>query len=157
MKWQHITIKPSKTYRWIVGLCLSILAGIALADSDRLRRSNEARNLDLKIRQQQTLRQQDSFADRQRLEKRYDRQYQQQRGLQSRQNRRLYPSTSAPTKSIPKTDGYRRKGQIERFEREQRSQELGFKLDRSQRTQPTVDVDSKREDSTGFQWPFKER
>lgn len=155
MKRLFVTATQSKVFKTILFVWLLGMASFALADSDRLRRSNEARHLDLKMQQQQILRQQPAFSDRQRLEKRFERQQTQQNILQSQQRRRLYAPRPVPTK--PNVDTSARKGTLERFEREQRSQALGFKMERSQQTKPGIDIHQEEEDLPAFQWPFKEK
>lgn len=129
---QMITIRL-KTVANILGwLYFLSLAHSGVAEPENLRRFNEAQNLDSKIRQQQTLRQQESSFRRQQLEKRFDRQRSQQQNLQSRQLRQIPKSRLPATTAKPKMKNSVRRSSIERFKREQRNQELGSKLEPAQ-------------------------
>lgn len=121
-----------------------------VAEPEGLRRFNEAQNLDLKIRQQQTHR--ETSSDRQQLEKRFDRQRSQQQNLQSRQLRQI-PKLGSPSTTVKSKNSLGRSS-TERFKREQESQELGFKLEP---TQPVGEsVSSKRGSSPPFQQFFED-
>jgi hypothetical protein len=127
-----VTIR-AKTVANITGLlCFFSFASSGLADPEGLRRFNESQNLDLKIRQQQSLRFQEQSIDRQQLQKRFDRQRSQQQILQSRQLRQI-PKSRLPSATLkPKLKESVRGSSVERFKREQKSQELGFKLESAQ-------------------------
>lgn len=122
---QWVKISPKALVKLIGFIYLFGMAGYASAESDSFRRYNEARNLDLKIRQQQTLRQQSQSSSKGQLEKRFGRQRSQQDNLQSQQVRQV------PRSGFPSQDSTRRSS-IERFKRQQRNQELGFKAETSQ-------------------------
>lgn len=112
-------MQASKLYKFIGVICCCGLTCAAFAESAAQRRFNEARALDLKLRQQQILRQQPDFSMQQELEKRFERQRFEQWELQQRQLRQTTPSDSPS----------RREAQNRRFEREQRGQELDFKTE----------------------------
>lgn len=149
---QWITIRPS-TVVYIIGwLCFFSLVHSGVAEPEGLRRFNEAQNLDLKIRQQQT--QREPSSDRQQLQKRFDRQRFQQHNLQSRQLRQIPKSLSSTTVK-PKVKESVRRSSVERFKREQRSQSLGFKLEPAQ---PAGESESFRQNRPPpFQQFFEER
>ena len=100
---------------------LAVLGSSAVAaDATDLRRENEGRALDLKMQQQQRLRQQPEGSDRRQLESVFERQRAQQRELQLRQRQQL-----------PAGPGLRDQpgeGQRQRFSREQQGQILDFKM-----------------------------
>jgi hypothetical protein len=148
---EWIEICP-KTVAKIMGwLCFFSLVHSGVAEPEGLRRFNEAQNLDLKIRQQQTQRE-PSSSSRQQLQKRFDRQRSQQHNLQSRQLRQI-PKSRLPATTVKPKNSVRRSS-IERFEREQRSQSLGFKLEPAQPVGESVS--SKRGSSPPFQQFFND-
>jgi hypothetical protein len=124
---------PLKTVATITGwLCFFSLVHSGVAEPESFRRFNEAQNLDLKIRQQQTLRQQESSSNTRQLEQRFDRQRSQQQQLQSRQLRQT-PTLRSPSTTVkPNVKESVRRSSLESFKREQRSQELGFRLEPEQ-------------------------
>lgn len=105
----------------IIALALISLSTLAFAESGAQRRFNEARSLDLQMRQQQQLHQSPpACSPCQQLRNLLDQQ--EQRQLQLRQQRELPPAsrTAPATTSAPVP--------TPAMEREQRSQELQFKM-----------------------------
>jgi hypothetical protein len=151
---QWVIIRVKSVAKLIIWLCLLGVAHYGLADSERLQRYNEAQNLDLKIRQQQTLRQ-EPFSVRPQLKKRFDRQRAQQQHLQSRQLRQIPKAHLPSTTGKPTVKESARRSSIERFKREQKSQALGFKKERAQSVSESEPFKQNR--SPPFQPFFEER
>ena len=84
-------------------------------------RENEARALDLKMRQQQWLWQQPEGSDRRQLENLFDRQRTQQQELQLRQRQQIPGSPRLPGSSGGET-------RQQRFKQQQQGQMLDFKM-----------------------------
>ena len=97
----------------------SIVAAAAVHATD-LRRENEGRALDLKMWQQQRLREQPEGSARRQLENTFERQQTQQRELQRRQRQQL---PAGPEVYDQPWDSQR-----QRFSREQQGQILDFKM-----------------------------
>jgi hypothetical protein len=119
-------------------LCLTGLASPAFAD--RQIRYNEAQALDLKIRQKQSLSlpKYSSPSDQRLLQREFQRQQFRQQSLQQRQLRETAP-TRAPTMFSPLTS--------QRLQREQKAQQLDFKIGEKQQAPRTQPFDFQMESS----------
>jgi hypothetical protein len=111
-----------------------------------MRRFNEGQRIDLKIRQQASLQQQQDFSNQQRLEKLFQQQRFQQRQLQLRQRRQLPTAVppAAPSRQMgmqPANGGSLSVRQ--RLKRELRGKELDFKM--QQESQLTSQIEDLKE------------
>jgi hypothetical protein len=122
--------KSAKRITFFLLLCG--MTNVSWAESDaRMRRFSEGQSIDLKIRQQGILRQQQDFSNKQRLEKLFQQQQLQQRQLQLRQRRQLPSAVSpaAPSRKTAVQSTERDRHNIrQRFERKQRGKELDFEM-----------------------------
>ncbi len=113
-------------------LCLCAIANVSWAEPDgRMRRFNEGQSIDLKIRQQKILRQQQGFSNKQQLKELFQQQQFQQRQLQLRQHRQLptaVPPAAPSRQTAVQSANVDRLSIRQRLEREQRGRELDFKM-----------------------------
>jgi sRNA-binding protein len=154
--------KSGKLIIFFLFLCSN--ANVSWAESDgRMRRFNEGQNIDLKMRQQGILRQQQNFSNKQQLEKLFQQQQLQQRQLQLRQRRQLPAAVppAAPSRqtAVQPTDNGRQSIR-QRFKREQRGRELNFKMQQESQLSSQIE-DLKEELPTDIrerlQKPFDDR